>query len=147
MVAWSQVYCFKFIGAFGLPGCLCWSVLFGALFDLVRILYTVPSILSIGIFYKCTQYILYIFILGTVLIIFDTHVIINYKFSRGDYMPYSEAQKKAVKKYNEKNYDELKVRVKKGNKDIIQKHADLNNETVNGMINRLLENEIPDLKE
>lgn len=62
-------------------------------------------------------------------------------------MPYSEAQKKAVKKYNEKNYDELKVRVKKGNKDIIQKHADLNNETVNGMINRLLENEIPDLKE
>ncbi len=60
-------------------------------------------------------------------------------------MPYSEAQKKAVKKYNEKNYDELKVRVKKGSKDIIQKHANLNNETVNGMINRLLETEIPDL--
>lgn len=60
-------------------------------------------------------------------------------------MPYSEAQKKAVKKYNEKNYDELKVRVKKGGKDIIQKHANSNNETVNGMINRLLETEIPDL--
>lgn len=28
-------------------------------------------------------------------------------------MAYSEAQKKAVKKYNEKTYDELKVRVKK----------------------------------
>ena len=27
-------------------------------------------------------------------------------------MAYSEAQKKAVKKYNEKTYDELKVRVK-----------------------------------
>ncbi len=62
-------------------------------------------------------------------------------------MPYSEAQKKAVKKYNEKSYDELKVRVKKGSKDIIQKHANLNNETVNGMINRLLEAEIPDLKD
>lgn len=62
-------------------------------------------------------------------------------------MAYSEAQKKAVKKYNEKSYDELKVRVKKGNKCIIQKYADLNNETVNRMINRLLENEIPELKE
>ena len=62
-------------------------------------------------------------------------------------MAYSEAQKKAVKKYNEKSYDELKVRVKKGSKDIIQKHAALNNETVNRMINRLLETEIPDLRD
>lgn len=62
-------------------------------------------------------------------------------------MAYSEAQKKAVKKYNEKSYDELKVRVKKGSKDIIQRHANSNNETVNRMINRLLENEIPDLKD
>ncbi len=62
-------------------------------------------------------------------------------------MAYSEAQKKAVKKYNAKTYDELKVRVKKGSKDIIRKHATSNNETVNGMINRLLETEIPDLKD
>lgn len=62
-------------------------------------------------------------------------------------MAYSEAQKKAVKKYNEKTYDEIKVRVKKGAKDIIQKHAELKKETVNGMINRLLENEIPEIKE
>ena len=61
-------------------------------------------------------------------------------------MAYSEAQKKAVKKYNEKSYDEIKVRVKKGTK-VIQKHAELKNETVNGMINRLLENEIPEIKE
>lgn len=60
-------------------------------------------------------------------------------------MAYSEAQKKAVKKYNEKAYDEIKIRVKKGNKEIIQTHAESINETVNGMINRLLENEIPDL--
>lgn len=62
-------------------------------------------------------------------------------------MAYSEAQKKAVKKYNEKAYDEIKVRVKKGKKDIIQKYALSNNETVNKMINRLLENEIPEMKE
>ncbi len=62
-------------------------------------------------------------------------------------MAYSEAQKKAVKKYNEKSYDEIKVRVKKGYKDIIQKHAESNNETVNKMINRLLETEIPEINE
>lgn len=62
-------------------------------------------------------------------------------------MAYSEAQKKAVKKYNEKSYDEIKLRVKKGNKDIIQKHAEAKKETVNGMINRLLETEIPEIKE
>lgn len=61
-------------------------------------------------------------------------------------MTYSESQKKAVKKYNEKAYDEIKLRVKKGNKEIIQKYASNNNETVNGMINRLLENEIPEIK-
>ena len=61
-------------------------------------------------------------------------------------MAYSEAQKKAVKKYNEKSYDEIKLRVKKGNKEIIQKHAEAKNETVNGMINRLLENEIPEIR-
>lgn len=60
-------------------------------------------------------------------------------------MVYSEAQKKAVKKYNEKTYDEIKLRVKKGNKKIIQEYADVNGETVNGMINRLLESEIPQI--
>ncbi len=62
-------------------------------------------------------------------------------------MPYSEAQKKAVKKYNEKSYDEIKLRVKKGNKEIIQKYAESKNETVNRMINRLLESEIPSIRE
>lgn len=62
-------------------------------------------------------------------------------------MAYSEAQKRAVKKYNEKSYDEIKVRVKKGNKDIIKKYADSNKETVNEMINRLLETEIPEIKD
>lgn len=60
-------------------------------------------------------------------------------------MAYSEAQKKAVKKYNEKSYDEIKIRVKKGDKAIIQQYAADKNETVNGLFNRLLENEIPEI--
>ena len=54
----------------------------------------------------------------------------------------------AVKdRYNAKAYDEIKVRVKKGSKGIIQKYAESKKETVNRMINRLLENEIPEIKE
>lgn len=75
-------------------------------------------------------------------------LLLDNKFlKRWCFIAYSEAQKKAVKKYNEKSYDEIKVRVKKGNKDIIQKHAESNNETVNRMINRLLEKEIPEIKD
>lgn len=63
-------------------------------------------------------------------------------------MAYSEAQKKAVKKYNEKSYDEIKLRVKKGQKEIIQNYASSHDDkTVNKLINRLLEQEIEELKE
>lgn len=63
-------------------------------------------------------------------------------------MAYSEAQKKAVKKYNEKSYDEIKVRVKKGQKEIIQKYVSNSDtfSTVNQFFNFLLEREIPELK-
>ena len=53
--------------------------------------------------------------------------------SRGDKM-LSESQKKAVAKYNAKAYDEIKVRVKKGSKQIIEEAAKANNESVNGYI-------------
>ena len=46
----------------------------------------------------------------------------------------SESQKKAVAKYNAKAYDEIKVRVKKGSKQIIEEAAKSNNESVNGYI-------------
>ena len=49
-------------------------------------------------------------------------------------------------KYNEKAYDEIKVRVKKGNKKIIQDYAKAKDETVNQLINRLLESEIPTIE-
>lgn len=61
-------------------------------------------------------------------------------------MAYSEAQKMAVKKYNESAYDEIKVRVKKGDKKLVQKHAESKHETVNQLINRLLETEIPEMQ-
>ena len=45
----------------------------------------------------------------------------------------------AVKdRYNAKTYDEIKVRVPKGEKDLIQAHADAHGESTNGFINRAI---------
>lgn len=45
----------------------------------------------------------------------------------------------AVKdKYNAKAYDDIRLRVPKGQKEQIQAFAEANGETVNGMINRLI---------
>ena len=52
--------------------------------------------------------------------------------------PASKAQQKAVNKYMKNNYDELKVRVPKGRKDIIKAHAEKNGESVNGFVNRAI---------
>ncbi len=53
-------------------------------------------------------------------------------------MPASKAQQKAVSKYMKENYDEIKVRVDKGRKNIIKAHADSRSESVNGFINRAI---------
>ena len=53
-------------------------------------------------------------------------------------MPVSKAQQKAVSKYMKANYDEIKVRVPKGQKEIIQAHADAMGESVNGFIGRAI---------
>lgn len=75
-------------------------------------------------------------------------MIFLYNIEGGGKMAYSEAQKKAVKKYNEKAYDEIKIRVKKGQKKIIQEYAYTHEDkTVNQLLNRLLKNEIPELEE
>lgn len=57
-------------------------------------------------------------------------------------MPISEARHKANEKYNAKAYDEIKVRVSKGQKDYIQTVAKQNGESVNGFIVRLIEAEL-----
>lgn len=41
-------------------------------------------------------------------------------------------------KYNAKAYDDIRLRVPKGQKEKIQSFAEANGETVNGFINRLI---------
>lgn len=53
-------------------------------------------------------------------------------------MAISKAQQKATAKYVKQNYDEIKVRVKSGEKEMIKQHADSRGETVNGFINRAI---------
>lgn len=53
-------------------------------------------------------------------------------------MSASKAQQKATNKYIAKAYDRINLTVVKGKKDIIQAHADLHGESVNGFINRAI---------
>ena len=52
---------------------------------------------------------------------------------------YTEARKKANEKYNAKAYDEIKIRVKKGEKETIKAHAESKGESLNGFINRAID--------
>lgn len=54
-------------------------------------------------------------------------------------MPTTKAQQKAVAKYTKANYDEIKVRTDKGQKDFIKSHAASMDESVNAFINRAIE--------
>lgn len=54
----------------------------------------------------------------------------------------SKAQQKAVAKYMKTNYDEIKVRVPKGKREVIQTHAEKNGESVNAFINRIIDQEM-----
>ncbi len=54
-------------------------------------------------------------------------------------MPASKAQQKAVSKYMKENYDEIKVRVKKGRKGEIKTHAEKMGESVNEFIGRAID--------
>lgn len=57
-------------------------------------------------------------------------------------MAVSEAQHRANEKYNAKTYDEIKLRVHKGKKEIIQVAAQIKGESVNAFITRLIDNEL-----
>ena len=57
-------------------------------------------------------------------------------------MPVSKAQQRAVSKYMKENYDEIKVRVEKGRKDVIKSHALSKGESVNAFINRAIDETI-----
>ena len=50
----------------------------------------------------------------------------------------SDAQRKAVAKYNATNYDKILLTVKKGQREVIKAHAASMNESVNGFITRAI---------
>ena len=50
----------------------------------------------------------------------------------------SEAQKKAVAKYNSANYEQIQVRVNKGEKEAFSSHAQRRGESLNAFINRAI---------
>ena len=49
---------------------------------------------------------------------------------------------KVKDKYNSKVYEEIKVRVQKGQKNVIQAHSEARGESVNGFINRAISEQI-----
>lgn len=58
---------------------------------------------------------------------------------RSDYVAIkSEAQKKAVAKYNAANYDQILLRVEKGKRAAITQHAESQGESLNAFISRAI---------
>ena len=55
---------------------------------------------------------------------------------------YTEAQKKSAQKWDAANLDRVSVAMPKGKKDIIKAHAEANSESVNGFINRAIDEAI-----
>ena len=53
-------------------------------------------------------------------------------------MPVTKAQQRAVSKYMKANYDEIKIRLPKGEKDRIKAFADAQGESVNAFICRVV---------
>ena len=54
-------------------------------------------------------------------------------------MPASKAQQRAVSKYMKENYDVFQIRMPKGRKAVIQAHAGSQGESVNGFVNRAID--------
>ena len=54
-------------------------------------------------------------------------------------MPVSKAQQRAVSKYMKENYDVYQIRMPKGKKEVIKAHAESRGESVNGFVNRAIE--------
>ena len=57
----------------------------------------------------------------------------------GETMPVSKAQQKAVNKYVKENYDRVLVTMPKGQRATIKAHAEARGESVNGFINRAID--------
>lgn len=57
-------------------------------------------------------------------------------------MPYTKASGQAVNRYSKKAYDDVRVRVKKGQKELIQKRAKQLKKSINGYIVDLIEEDL-----
>ena len=57
-------------------------------------------------------------------------------------MAISEAQKRAVAKYNAANYDRIEIKVPKGRKADVEAHAKAKGESINGLVNTLIRNDM-----
>lgn len=57
-------------------------------------------------------------------------------------MAYSQTQKKAVAKYNAKAYDEIKIRVPKGQKEYLQQYSKSKGESLNSFVNKAIDQAI-----
>lgn len=57
-------------------------------------------------------------------------------------MAYSEAQKRASRKYNESAYDRLYITIPKGQKERIKQIAEESGKSINGFINEAIEDKI-----
>lgn len=55
---------------------------------------------------------------------------------------YSQAQNKATQKYIKNNYDEFKIRLEKGKKEIIKNYANAVDESLNGYIKKAISDRI-----
>ena len=66
--------------------------------------------------------------------------------SGGKVMPYTKASGQAVNRYSKKAYDDVRVRVKKGQKELIKKRAEELNKSVNSYIVDLIEQDMKDSK-
>lgn len=53
-----------------------------------------------------------------------------------------KASTKAKNKYNAANYDSLRIIVPKGKKEVIKAHAEAKGESINGFVNRAIEETI-----
>lgn len=54
----------------------------------------------------------------------------------------TEAQKKANRKYELEKTENIRIRVPIGKKELIQQCAKVNHESINGMVNRLIGEEL-----
>ena len=54
----------------------------------------------------------------------------------------SDAQRKAVAKYNKANYDQMQIRVSAGEKEKIKAHAESKGESLNAYVYRLIQEDM-----